>query len=212
MPLTCDQQENIRSLIDNAGAGTYEEVRNELYDHMVQAVESRLATGSSFAEAQNEDLEEMGGVWGLKTIESGYVRTVEKQIWRLFKAYLPLYVKSFRWLIPLALGLTINQYTWVSIVAIFGYLLLIPPALGKWYTLNFDLKSQGPPVSLRVYIVRKRLGLFLPASGVVSSLLLGIQVQGAVSIALLIVAYAFMDYCLAFILYTRNTWLEVAGA
>lgn len=40
MPLTYDQQKNLHRLIDNAGAGTYEEVRNELVSCLVQAVES----------------------------------------------------------------------------------------------------------------------------------------------------------------------------
>ena len=211
MSLTHDQQENLRSLIDNAGAGTYGEVRDELYDHLVQAVESRMeAEGVPFTEAQQQALEEMGGARGLKTIELACVQAAEKQLWQLFKAFFPVYFKSFRWLIPLALGLTINQYTWVSVVAVFGYLLLIPPALGNWYSWNFDLKSQKSPISLRVYTLKKRLALFLPVSGIAASLLLGIQVQGVVSTALLIAAYALIDYCLAFIQHTRKIWLEVA--
>lgn len=209
MPLTYDQQKELRSLIDNAGAGTYGEVRDELYDHLVQAVESRMESEDiPFPEAQRQALEEMGGASGLKTIELGCVQAAEKQLWQLFKAFFPVYFKSLRWLIPLALGLTINQYTWVSVVAVFGYLLLIPP--GSWHAWNFDLKSQKSPISLRVYTLKKRLALFLPVSGIAASLLLGIQVQGVVSTALLIAAYALIDYCLAFIQHTRKIWLEVA--
>ncbi len=211
MPLTYDQQKNIHRLIDNAGAGTYEEVRDELYDHLVQAVESRMeAKGVPFTEAQQEALEEMGGASGLKTIELGYVQVAEKQVWRMFKAFFPVYFKSMRWLIPLALGLTINQYTWVSVVAIFGYLVLIPPALGSWHSWNLGSKSSGFPVSLKMCTLKKRAALLVPTLGLVCSLLLGIQVQGIIPIALLITIYTLADYCLAFIQHTRKTLLEIA--
>ena len=210
MSLTCDQQKNIRSLIHNAGAGTFEEVRDELYDHLVQATEGRMGQGLSFTEAQCKSMEEMGGESGLRDIQAGYLRTAEKQVWRLFKAFFPRYIKSLRWLIPLALGLAINQYTWVSVVAIFGYLVLIPPALGSWHIWNLDLKSQGSPVSLRAYALKKRVALFLPALGLVCSLLLEIQVRGLISVALLITVYTLADYCLTFVSFARKVCLEIA--
>lgn len=108
MPLTYDQQKNIRSLIDNAGAGTYEEVRNELYDHLMQAVEDGIVRGNSFANAKQDALVEMGGETGLVNIEKGYIKAAKRKVWYLFRAFLPEYLESMRWLLPLALGLTLN--------------------------------------------------------------------------------------------------------
>jgi len=76
MSLTYDQQKNIRSLIDNAGAGTYEEVRDELYDHLVQAIEDEMARGSSFTDAQHEALQVVGGENSLQRIGRNYEITI----------------------------------------------------------------------------------------------------------------------------------------
>lgn len=210
MPLTYDQQKNIRSLIDNAGAGTYEEVRDELYDHLVQAVEGSMARGNSFTDAQQEALEEMGGEAGLVYIKESYVRTAEKQVWRMFRYYAPTYLKSLRWLIPLALGLAINQYTWVSVVAILGYFLLIPPTLGNWWIWTFDPQDQGTPVSLRLYTLKNQVAMFIPAASTAILFMLNGQDWMVFEIVLLVAVFTISDYCLAFVRHARKNWLEIA--
>jgi|GEM_PF-1404269 hypothetical protein len=146
MPLAHDQHKNIRSLIDTSGVGAYEEVHDELFDHLVQAIESRMSDGLSFTQGQQQAPEEMGGMAGLANIEAAYIRTTEKQVWQSCKAYSAVYLQSFRWVIPVAPGLILRfffaeaHFMWVSMGtwAIFLSMLYLPAR--RW---NYSLAKGG---------------------------------------------------------------------
>lgn len=216
MPLTYDQQKNIRSLIDNAGAGTYEEVRNELYDHLVQAVEDGMAQRKSFTEAQHEALADMGGDAGLVNIERGYVQAAQRQAGKLFKAYLPVYLKSLRWILPLALGMAIDNYVpqklymWVSAAGILGFMLAMNYILKRWNYGISDQGMEGHPVSLRAFVIGTYSQIVTPGLIVLNLFLTKNEALGFLSLALLLLIYLLADYCLAFVRHARKNWLEIA--
>ena len=214
MPLTYDQQKNIRSLIDNAGAGTYEEVRNELYDHLVQAVEDRMVRGSSFTNAKQDALAEMGGKAGLVSIEKGYIKAAKRKVWRLFRAFLPVYLKSMRWLLPLVLGLTLNLHIWFPLIGISAYVYFFRRKFKTWGYgwgggVFYQTRTQYP-LSLRADVLMKKASMliFIPCVGV--HFLIGNGLPVAVNIGLAIVVLTLVDYSLVFIGHARKNWLEIA--
>ncbi len=214
MPLNYDQQKNLRSLIDNAGAGTYEEVRNELYDHLVQATESRMTDGLSFTEAQSGALEEMGGEAGLVDIGKGYVKAAKRKVWYLFRAFLPAYLKSARCLLPLALGMTLNLNILFPIVGISAYLYFLKRKFTAWGYVwgggEFHQTRARYPLSLRADILMKKVSILIFISGVSVHFLIGNGLPVAINIGLATLALILTDYSLAFVAHARKTWLEVA--
>ncbi len=217
MPLTYDQQKNILSLIDNAGAGTYEEVRNELYDHLVQAVEDGMARGSSSPNAKRNALAEMGGEAGLVTIEKGYIKATKRKVWHLFRAFLPVYFKSVRWLLPLALGLTLNLHIWFPLIGISAYVYIFMHKLKAWgYGWGFGWGGvlyqtrTHYPLSLRADVLRQKaiMLVFIPYFS--TTLLFGNGLPVAVNIGLATMVLTLIDYSLAFVSHARKNWLEIA--
>lgn len=214
MSLTYDQQEEIRSLIDKAGAGTYEEVRNELYDHLVQAVENGMARGSSFDNAKRNALAEMDGAAGLVNIEKGYIKATKRKVWYLFRAFLPVYLKSMRWLVPLALGLTLNLYIWFPLIGIVAYMYFLRRKFTAWGYgwaggAFYQLRTQCS-LSLRADILMKRVSTLIFISCVGVHFLIGNGLPVEVNIGLATVALALVDYSLAFVSHSRKNWLEIA--
>lgn len=216
MPLTYDQQKNLRSLIDNAGAGTYEEVRNELYDHLVQATESRMADGLSFTDAQGGALEEMGGRNGLLNIEQGYETAAKKQAFDLFLAYIPLYFKSLRWAFPIALAIVIKLYIpvqfylWVSVAGILSFMLIMTGILKRWSYGITEYNTDTHPKSLRAFAISHCAQFLAPALIVANYILIRREVLDFIPALILVLVYLLADYCLAFVAHAKKTWLEVA--
>ncbi len=213
MPLSSDQQKNIRSLIDNAGAGTYEEVRDELYDHLVQAIEGGMARGKSSADAQQGALEEMGGESGLVKIEKGYVKATKRKVRHLFRAFLIVYLKSARWLIPLVLGLTLNLYILFPLIGISIYVWFVMRKFKAWrYSWTGMLFSQTHtrPISLRAHVLRRKAVLLIIVPYFCVNFLIGNGLPVEVNIGLVTIALIVVDYSLAFIDYARKNWLKIA--
>lgn len=214
MTLTYDQQKNIRSLIDNAGAGTYEEVRDELYDHLVQATEGSMAQGRSFTEAQQEAFTEMGGKEGLFAVEKGYIKATKRKVWHLFRVFLPVYLNSMRWLLPLSLGLSLNLHIIFPLVGIVTYLYFLRRkfiAWGyRWAGGEFYQTRPQYPRSVRAKVLMKKVSVLIFISGVGVHFLIGNGLPVVANIGLAMVALAAVDYSTAFISYTRKNWLEIA--
>ena len=216
MPLNYDQQKNLRSLIDNAGAGTYEEVRNELYDHLVQATESRMAEGLPFTDAQGEALKEMGGEWGLNNIEEGYKEAARQQAGRLFGSFVLVYLKSLRWTIPLVLVTVIRLYIsaqfhlWVGLSSVILFMLVVVAMLKRWNYGNPEQYKAGHPVSLRAFVIAERGGFFAPGMMITCTFLSKDEPLYILSTTALLLIFLFADYSLAFVAHARKTWLEIA--
>lgn len=217
MILTYDQQKNLRRLIDNAGAGTYEEVRNELYDHLVQAVESRMERkGVPFTEAQQEALEEMGGASGLLSIEQGYIEAAKKQSWLLFRAFVPIYLASFRWLIPILLGILFKyfiptkMYFYAGTILFIAFLVIAYQTLKKWSYGTAEQGFDGHPVSLRAFVIAERGKFFCMGLVLANMILTPKETLGPIATATLFLTFTLADFGLAFVLHARKTWLEVA--
>lgn len=216
MSLTYDQQKNIRSLIDNAGAGTYEEVRDELYDHLVQAVEDEMARGSSFTDAQHEALKVVGGANCLQRIGRNYEITIRKQINSLMKAYAWIYLKSLRWLAPIVLGITIRFLIpvgyafWANIVVSIIFIIAVRNTSKDWNYSFYDPKYTKNPVSLRASVLVARGVFMLPSLLVASEFVAHNAPFGKIFSAVFLIIYVLSDFFIAFFFDARKNWLEIA--
>jgi ABC-type multidrug transport system fused ATPase/permease subunit len=104
MKLTENQKENIHQHLVEWNELKDEELIEELNDHYVTCIESKLDEGKAFEDAKKEIYMSFGGMWGIKKMEEKRQSDRNDKVYKIFKSTFLSYFNSPKMFIFIVLG------------------------------------------------------------------------------------------------------------
>ena len=104
MKLTENQKENIRLHLVEWNELKDNELIDELTDHYITCIESKLDEGKAFEDAKKEIYMSFGGMWGIKKMEEKRQSDHNGRVYKIFKSTFLSYFSSPKMLTFVVLG------------------------------------------------------------------------------------------------------------